>query len=66
MPIRRVIAAVARLTDRAQAAGIEAITLSPCCGDFNDDLRELGLAELRAWLRGQIAPEDVARFMTSG
>ena len=59
-------AAMARLTDRAQAAGIEAIPLSPCLGDFNDDLRELGLAELRARLRGQIAPEDVVRFMAFG
>ncbi len=58
--------AVARLTERAQAAGIEAMTLSPQRGDFNDDLRELGLAELRANLRGQLAPEDVARFMISG
>ena len=58
--------AVASLTERAQAAGIRAITLSPCLGDFNDDLRERDLAELRANLRGQIAPEDVARFMISG
>ena len=58
--------AVANLTERAQAAGIEVITLSPCLSDFNDDLRELGHAELRARLRGQIAPEDVVRFMTSG
>ncbi len=55
--------AVAGLTERAQAAGVEAITLSPRLGDFNDDLRELGIAELRANLRRQIAPEDVARFM---
>jgi hypothetical protein len=58
--------AVARLTGRAIAAGIEAITLSPRLGDFNDDLRELGLAELRAHLRVQLAPEDAQRFMTSG
>ncbi|HQT86893.1 toprim domain-containing protein, partial [Acidiphilium rubrum] len=55
--------AVASLTERAIAAGIEALVLSPRLGDFNDDLRELGSAELRANLRGQIAPEDVARFM---
>ncbi len=55
--------AVASLTERASAAGIEALVLSPRLGDFNDDLRELGIAELRANLRGQIAPEDVARFM---
>lgn len=58
--------AVASLTERAIAAGIEALVLSPRLGDFNDDLRELGIAELRANLRGQIAPEDVARFMIYG
>ena len=58
--------AVARLTERAEAAGIQAITLSPYLGDFNDDLRELGAAELRANLRVQLAPEDAVRFMTSG
>jgi phage/plasmid primase-like uncharacterized protein len=57
--------AVASLTERANAAGIEAITLSPRLGDFNDDLRELGLAELRASLRVQLAPEDAQHFMTS-
>jgi hypothetical protein len=34
--------AVATLTDRAQAAGIEALTLSPVLRDFNEDLRRLG------------------------
>jgi phage/plasmid primase-like uncharacterized protein len=56
--------AAVSLTERAHAAGIEAITLSPRLGDFNDDLRELGLAELRASLRVQLAPEDAKRFMT--
>ncbi|WBO57745.1 toprim domain-containing protein [Acidocella sp. MX-AZ03] len=58
--------AVASLTGRAIAAGIEAITLSPRLGDFNDDLREFGLAELRANLRVQLAPEDAVRFMVPG
>jgi len=58
--------AVASLTERAIAAGIEAITLSPRLGDFNDDLRELGVAELRANLRVQLAPEDAQRFLVSG
>jgi hypothetical protein len=56
-------AAAATLTERAQAAGIEALTLSPRRGDFNEDLRQLGVAALRAALRMQFAPEDVARFM---
>jgi hypothetical protein len=56
--------AVVSLTERANAAGIETITLSPRLGDFNDDLRMLGIAELRASLRVQLAPEDAKRFMT--
>ncbi len=58
--------AAASLTERAQAAGIEAIILSPSLSDFNDDLRALGLAELRANLRVQLEPEDVTRFMIPG
>jgi hypothetical protein len=56
-------AALATLNDRAAAAGIEALTLSPALGDFNEDLRRLGADELRAALRVQLAPEDVVRFM---
>ena len=55
--------AMASLIDRANEVGIEAIALSPQLGDFNEDLRTLGIDELRAALRVQIAPEDVARFM---
>ena len=55
--------AMASLIDRASETGIEAITLSPRLGDFNEDLRTLGIDVLRAGLRVQIAPEDVARFM---
>ena len=55
--------AAANLIDRAKAAGIEAIALSPSLGDFNDDLRTFGGDGLRESLRGQLAPEDVARFM---
>jgi Toprim domain len=55
--------AMASLIDRANEAGIEAIALSPRLGDFNEDLRTLGLDALRMALRVQIAPEDVARFM---
>jgi hypothetical protein len=58
-------AAMTTLIDRTQAAGIEAIVLSPSLGDFNEDLRLLGLDALRAELRGQIAPQDVVRFMES-
>jgi hypothetical protein len=51
-----------RLTQRANAAGIEAVTLSPTIGDFNEDLRHLGVDALRANVRVQLAPQDVARF----
>ncbi|KAB2862545.1 MAG: DNA primase, partial [Bauldia sp.] len=51
------------LTRRAAAQGIDAVILSPTLDDFNDDLRYLGVDELRAALRIQLAPEDVARFM---
>jgi hypothetical protein len=56
-------AAVTALTERAEAAGIEVITLSPRLGDFNEDLRTLGIAEVRAALRTLLAPQDVIRFM---
>ena len=55
-------AAVTSLTVRAEAIGIEAITLSPTFGDYNEDLRTLGIDELRAALRIQLAPQDVIRF----
>jgi Toprim domain len=55
--------AMASLIDRANEAGIEAITLSPALEDFNEVLRTLGVDALRAAIRVQIAPEDVARFM---
>ena len=57
--------AVATLTERAQAAGIEAFTLSPTLGDFNEDLRRLGIDHLRAALREQLAPEDVSQYLNS-
>jgi hypothetical protein len=57
--------AVATLSERARAAGIEVLTLSPTLGDFNEDLRHLGVDHLRAALRLQLAPEDVPRFLSS-
>ncbi|MEY9181177.1 toprim domain-containing protein [Bradyrhizobium sp. USDA 313] len=55
--------AMATLIDRAQEVGIETITVSPRLGDFNEDLRILGLDALRAASRVQIAAQDVARFI---
>jgi hypothetical protein len=56
-------ATLATLTERTQAAGIEALPLSPTLGDFNEDLQRLGADGLRMALRVQLAPEDVPRFM---
>lgn len=58
--------AVAGLFDRAQSAGIEAMVLSPRCGDFNEDLRNFDIDALRAALRIQLSPEDVGRFLSTG
>ncbi len=55
--------ATATLIDRARSAGIEALVLSPALSDFNEDLRLLGIDAFRAAIRGQIAAQDVARFM---
>lgn len=55
----------ATLTQRAEDAGIEAIALSPRLGDFNEDLHIFGLEALRAALRLQFVPEDIARFLHS-
>jgi hypothetical protein len=51
------------LIERAIAAGIEAIALSPMLGDFNEDLRTFGRDTLIAHIQVQLAPQDVARFM---
>ena len=51
------------LIERANTAGIEAIVISPQLGDFNEDLRTLGLATLRSQTRVQLGPQDVGRFM---
>lgn len=53
------------LIERTNAAGIEAIVLSPRLGDFNEDLRTGGIDALQANLLAQLAPQDVARFMAS-
>ncbi|ODT12941.1 MAG: DNA primase [Kaistia sp. SCN 65-12] len=51
------------LIERANSAGIEAIVISPELGDFNEDLRTIGMDALRMEARLQVAPQDVARFM---
>lgn len=57
-------AAVAILTQRAEAAGAEAIVLSPRLGDFNDDLSTFGAASLRTTVQHQLAPNDAIRFLS--
>ncbi len=52
--------AMATLINRGQEAGIEVIVLSPRLGDFNEDLRLLGIDALRAASRVQIAAQDIA------
>jgi hypothetical protein len=55
--------AVAALTERARAAGVEALVLSPRLGDLNEDLQALGYGAVRVSMRIQLAPEDAVRFM---
>jgi hypothetical protein len=55
--------AVAALTERAEAAGVEALVLSPLREDFNEDLRAIGVTSVRASVRTQLAPQDAVRFM---
>lgn len=55
--------AMASLFDRAHAARIDAVALSPHGDDFNADLRRFGTDALRMAVRVQFVPEDVARFM---
>src|SRR5262249_26591191 len=55
--------AAQQLCCRAQAGGIEAITLAPRLKDFNEDLRQLGSAALPPTPRKQLSLEDVSRFM---
>jgi hypothetical protein len=52
-----------RLIQRAGEAGIEAVVLDPVLGDFNDDLRLLGVDRLRATAKAQLAAEDARRYL---
>lgn len=54
-----------RLEARAAETGIEAMTLTPRLGDFNDDLRRYGPGALQARLRLHLHAEDAARFMVA-
>jgi hypothetical protein len=52
------------LISRARKIGIDAITLSPKLSDFNDDLRHLGIDQLRGTVRSQLAAIDAARLVS--
>ncbi len=55
--------AASTLCGVATAAGVEPLMLDAVLGDLNEDRRRLGLEELRATVRRQLAPEDAERFM---
>jgi hypothetical protein len=55
--------ALERLCDRGREVGIEVLALHPALGDFNDDLRSLGLAALQETLRAQLVDGDAERFL---
>ena len=54
-----------KLNARCRAAGVEVLPLLPELGDFNDDLRHLGLGALRESLQSQLVPEDAERLLSS-
>lgn len=56
-------AAFSILTDRAQAAGIELVSLMPELGDFNDDLHRHGASVLKARVIAQLHQVDRDRFL---
>jgi len=55
--------ALERLSARGGEAGIEVFGLHPALGDFNDDLRGLGLAALQENVRTQLIEGDAERFL---
>ena len=53
---------IERLAARARNMGIEALALRPVFGDFNDDLRRSGLADLTLRICTQLTAADAIRF----
>lgn len=51
------------LAERARDLGVEAVMLMPRLNDFNDDLRQMGIDEVRGRLRRQLVAEDAARCL---
>ncbi|PZU06099.1 toprim domain-containing protein [Sphingomonas sp.] len=58
--------ALATLTERASATGIEIVPLEPKLDDFNSDLRAFGRDRLAANLRYQLRAEDAELYLTTG
>lgn len=58
--------ALATLTDRAIATGVEIVPLEPRLDDFNSDLRAFGRERLAANLRAQLRAEDARLYMKTG
>jgi hypothetical protein len=58
--------ALATLTERGLAAGIEVAPLSPLLGDANDDLRIAGVERMRESIAGQLGAADRERFLGGG
>jgi hypothetical protein len=57
--------AFAIFSDRAQAAGIDLVSLMPELGDFNDDLRQYGAPALSERVIAQLHKADRSRFIES-
>ncbi|WP_439552091.1 DUF7146 domain-containing protein [Falsiroseomonas sp.] len=57
--------AATMLAGRTERHPIEAVALRPHTLDFNDDLRRIRPAELAAWVRVQLAPQDAARLLAA-
>lgn len=57
--------ALARLRGRAAISGIDVRVLEPQAEDFNADLLTLGADRLRKWIAGQLAQDDLRRFLPS-
>jgi hypothetical protein len=55
---------MATLIERASAANIELVPLSPALDDFNDDLQLLGAAPLIAKVGPQLRDDDRTRLRT--
>ena len=57
--------ALATLTERALAKGIEVVPLEPRLDDFNSDLTTFGRKHLVNMIGAQLRADDAERFMIS-